>query len=205
MPFVPVINVVKVALEFALPNAQTAVNVLHFEHDGAVALPDCVDITNLMFTWWDGNCKPLTSNQVRLDRVVATDLSVANSFQYINQPSTPDFGTLSSNVLPANVTFTTSFKTGLSGRSFRGRAYWVGLAESMVTGDIVLAASAQNIVDAWAELPATLAGTGWTHVVVSYISGGVPRSTGLPTPVILYTKFDDVVDTQRRRLTGHGS
>ena len=205
MAFIPALNVVRVSMEFALPNEQVAVNVFNFQKDAAVLLADVIDITNVARDWWINNMAAYVSNQVSLSRVVGVDQTVADSYQYFNTASLPHFGTLSSNVLPASVTFAVSFKTGLAGRSNRGRVYHVGLAENEVTGDVIGGSTVTNIVDGYAEIPASLAGTGWTHVVCSYISNGTPRAAAQVTPIISYVNYDAIVDTQRRRLRGHGS
>jgi len=134
--------------------------------------------------------------------VSATDMSVQNGQNLIYALPSGQTGGLSSPAMPSNVTFATSFRTGYAGRSKRGRAYWVGLAESQVAGDFVSTLAAEAIRGAWEEFGSILAGgfDGFTHVVTSYYENGEPRVTAAYNEVTSYVNVDTRVDTQRRRL-----
>lgn len=109
-------------------------------------------------------------------------------------------GALVGAVLPANVTFVVSFRTGLGGATNRGRNYVCGLLESEVTGNSLsvgritaLQAAYQGMVGA-----GTVA-NGWIWSVISRKPDPV-TGYGRAVPITSAHITDARVDTQRRRL-----
>jgi hypothetical protein len=99
-----------------------------------------------------------------------------------------------------------SFRSALSGRSFRGRNYIPCLTNSQVTGNLIDVSWQGDIINAYAELlfgggalPA-----GWVWVVVSRFTNNLPRVTGIFSEVFSVLVTDTIVDSQRRRLPGRG-
>lgn len=111
-------------------------------------------------------------------------------------------GEQSGNALSSQVTFAVKFGSGLTGRSARGRAFWCGLGTLMLEANenILTTSAANGIRDAWEALGNQVLVTGWTHVIVSRVSGGTKRPTGIFFPVTQYSYTDRRVDTQRKRL-----
>ena len=104
---------------------------------------------------------------------------------------------------PNQVTFAVKKQSGFTGRSARGRVYWIGLHRLQLQVD----ENKLNIVDADAveaavdSMRTAITGTIWQAVIVSRFTGGVQRPFGI---VFNWTGSDAVdinVDTQRRRLT----
>ena len=206
MAFVPAPFCVKVVPKFSLPGGGTAVNVLTFRNlDAPTTISQLETLAGVYDNWWGATAKSLVSNQVALVEVVITALDTASDLQFIYTPASPIAGTLSAAALPAQVTLATAFKSTYSGRSRRGRAYWIGLAENEVTGDYVITATADNIRNAWETLGTDAAAESWQHCVLSYVEDGVARTEALVTYVNYYVNVDTRVDTQRRRLPGSGS
>jgi len=87
-----------------------------------------------------------------------------------------------------------------------GRLYYVGLCESNVTGDQVSEAFQTGIIENWEAFfdDIETAVPGIEHVIVSRCSGGVWRTDAVVTPVTALST-DRIVDTQKRRLLGHGA
>jgi len=104
--------------------------------------------------------------------------------------------------MPNNVSFVVSHRTGLTGRSGRGRTYLWGLATVSLSAneDVFLTTFADQAVDEFEALDSFVAPIGWEHVVLSRHSGGVPRATALIIPVTQYVYTDLKVDTRRKRL-----
>lgn len=117
--------------------------------------------------------------------------------------STP--GTASGDGLPNNCGLCVSFRTGLTGRSRRGRNYTIGMTESHQAAGVVNSTYRNAVLAAYSALAANLAAnTDWVHNIASFFSNGEPRLQALKTPVTAYQVVDDFVDSQRRRLPGRG-
>jgi hypothetical protein len=138
------------------------------------------------------------ASTVSLVSILARDLSVVDSFVVERAESVP--GAVASAAMPANVTWAVKAVTGLAGRSFRGRSYFVGLAEGDVTENTVNLTRADSIITGYDELMGNLSFGSRQMVVVSRVSLGVPRVTGVATDITEWLYTDRQVDTQRRRL-----
>lgn len=104
--------------------------------------------------------------------------------------------------LPNNVTIAIKKTSSDTGRSARGRVYWIGLTRNDLQADenfITLGANAA-IVTAIDGVRTACIAQGWVPVIVSRFSQGVKRSVGV-TFEWLQTSNDDLrVDSQRGRL-----
>lgn len=106
--------------------------------------------------------------------------------------------------LPNNVTFSIKKTSGLTGRSARGRSYWIGLPKTELQAAnenflnaayaVLLVANIQSIREGIETV-----GT-WQAVLVSRFAGGVKRDDGVTFPWIGETNVDLRVDTNRGRL-----
>lgn len=109
-------------------------------------------------------------------------------------------GALAGAVLPSNVSFVVSFRTGLGGATNRGRNYVCGLLESEVTGNTLTNSRIQALRTAYAEfLYADSVAVGWVWSVISR-KIIIPLVTGRTVPITSVHITDARVDTQRRRL-----
>lgn len=204
MAFIPVPDTAEVVLTYTGPSGNFLKNVINVREATLVSWTPALlqGVIDIFQAWHNSSAKTRQSNQLLLTSILARDLSVVDSYVVEETMSVP--GSIASPMMPANVTFCVKGLTGFAGRSFRGRTYWVGLAESMVSGDFVLGTDADAIVGSMNVLRTTLNTQGITTVVVSRQTGGVPRATGVATDIINYAKTDNRVDTQRRRLIGEG-
>src|SRR5215216_2707941 len=184
MPFVPVTNTVLAELRMTADN-QFVENTLYFEY---LSLPTLAEMTTLgqaLIDWWDANIAPLTWVGVELREVVVTSLNSGTGLQATVVPAVTQLGELNVSALPMNVSLTISFRTGLRGRSFRGRNYVVGLVEGQTTGaNQIDSATSAAFVDANGD--------------------PIPRAAGVTTPITSVLVVDNIVDSQRRRLPGRG-
>lgn len=115
----------------------------------------------------------------------------------------PLAGTGGSVQLPNNVTLCIKWTTENRGRSFRGRTYHVGLTESQVTDNEVVAVAMGQFTTAYGALLTDLATAGWPLVIASRYANNQPRITGVATLVTGFS-IDPFIDSQRRRLPGRG-
>lgn len=205
MPFVPAPNIIEVQFRqtFAL---QQTMNRIHVNVLTVPTEAICQSVATACAVWWTNNVDSIVTSQLALREVYVKSLAVENGPQASFSSGFPAAGTLADDPLPNSVSIAASLRTGLTGRSARGRWFWQGLTESQVTGNVVTTGSLGDIDAALTALRATIVGLGYLWVIVSFISGGVPRVGG---PVyfvvndILFT--DSVVDSQRNRLPGRGN
>lgn len=206
MVFVPALNVIECVPAFRnATTLQISKNVLNFRKmAGSVNAADLETISTTYGTWFTGAGNDKVSSNISLESISTRDLTAENSFIDTNVMSPAIAGGLASAVMPMSVTLAFKFATGVAGRSYRGRLYFVGLGEASVSGDYVATADANSIRDALVALNAAMHTAGYELVVVSRFHDGAPRSSAVVTPVTSISYVDLRVDTQRRRLAGVG-
>jgi hypothetical protein len=163
-------------------------------------------------TFIQSDLMPLLTNTITLVRLIGTLLDTAEALSYTLTVSPPVAGTATGTPLPNNSTYTVSFLTAGRGRSNRGRNY--------VPGIPVAGTASQNRVDAdfrtgllayYEGLKALGVPSSTFMVVVSRFSGidsagkPIPREVGVTNNITSFATFDDVLDSQRRRLPGRGA
>lgn len=211
MAFIPAENTLKVVLEY-LCNGEIAQNVFYTQLENVPDPANMATVGNKIVDWWVNNMAPLTTLSCSLQTVTLTDLTVANSFQVVITSGLPEVGSKGDSELPNNVTVVTKFTTGLSGRSFRGRSYFVGLDASVVAtgGQTVQGGFATDLGEAWEQLATDLGDVDADWVVASFYSGvdtdgkPIPRAEAVLTEII-QASTETTLDSQRRRLPGRGN
>ena len=201
--FIPAPNTARVRMVYLL-DGQTVMNVFYFLASAPMVYSDLTNLASEVLSAWQAQLKPQQPEELTLSYIEATSLDAADAFQYVlpvNEAGTN--GT--SAVLPNNVTLSISFKTGVTGRSNRGRMYWLQLAEGQVVkstvSPIFLATLMTKIEDFFDAIET---GTSTFHSIVSYCNDGTWRTTASVLPVESYVTVDTNIDSQRRRLPGRG-
>ena len=210
MPFVPVPNPAEAVLRY-IWNGQQCANTLGFS---AVGGWNPITLTNLcaaLQAWWESALQPHLSNTIALVEVSATDLTTATSPAIDLPVSPPSAGAALVNSVPNNVSIAVTFKTASRGRSFRGRNYVAGTPGTAVANNTYDGVFLANITNAYDQILSDVtAEVDADWVVISRFSGvdasgkPIPRVTGIATKIISVGLFDNVVDSQRRRLPGRG-
>jgi len=203
-PYIPAPNTVLLQL-FYEQFGQRMENTLHYYKGGGWAPADLTDLADAAIAHWISDLKPVTSNTVSFLGVKVTDLTTETSGTYETQPSTPQVGSLTGTAMPAGTTFAIKEQTAQRGRSAHGRVYHVGLVINQVSGNQLVATSADAIKDGWAALVFGIAvDVSAAPVVVSYCHLNVWRTTAVNYFVLVLRYTDLDIDSQRRRLTGRG-
>lgn len=207
MGFIPVPDVANVFIEFLLPDGVRAGNSIWVQDlQAGIGGVRVTQLATLVEGWVKTQYQIQQSNQVSFVRLNVRDMTIENGSVLDKAINPATAGSQASPALPASVSYAVSFRTGVAGRSFRGRAYYVGLSEIAVSGNYVNAPNAQAIVNQWENLRSVvLAPNDFNLVVVSRRANGAPRVTGVATTVTSIFAVDFRVDTQRRRLPGEGS
>src|SRR6478735_9425723 len=203
MPFIPAADTAKVAITM-LQRGQRVVNVFHFTKAGGYTTETEVNtLAGNFATAWVANIAPLQASTVTGLNVTATDVSTSGGAGA--EIAIVYGGGGGSGDLPTNCTVSVKWNTGFSGRSFRGRTYFVGMVVGAVVGDDISGAYGTSLTTAFDNLLSDMAGFGDTMVVVSYFHLGVPRTSAVVTPITNSSLADLHIDSQRRRLAGRGT
>jgi hypothetical protein len=218
--FVPSLNGLKVAMEFTDVTGDQNVNTFWVKNTAAWSSTSITTMLNAFITWFgtgDGThyYKLYMSTNCALTAVTGRDFTTQHGLSVVSQTGLPAAGTGGAGAIAAGTTFCITSRTGIAGKSYRGRTYLAGVeAAALVTPDLGVIASsfADAQVAAFGALPAavTAAIATCTLVVNSqyYQPGGpntpsVPRATAIQTPITSFGYADLFVDFQRRRAPGH--
>lgn len=203
MPFIPAVNVARVEVRLT-QDAEQVENTFHFLHTSAPNQGDLDSLTNAVYIHWRENMLPIQAANVTLREVYARVLTTQQGLESTSAGVPGDIGELTSPPMPNSTTIALSLRTGFSGRSSRGRVYWVGTVEDMVTQNRYETASLTLIKAAFDGMvgPAAVA-AGWIWVVTSYRHNGAPRAAAQSLTITQTLFTDNVVDSQRRRLPNH--
>lgn len=189
---------IRVAMEYEV-FGKVVVNVYHVTTTDPIITVKLLDIAQVFADWWSAQFNNSLSQDIALTAVTALNLDVANGEKQTLVISPPVDGDSPNPAVPNNVAIVASFGTGLTGRSYRGRAYHAGLTENTVTGNEISSALASLLIGYYGVLQTDLAAENALLVVASFYSGGLPRATGVATEVESVS-MNLRVDTQRRRL-----
>lgn len=197
MPFVPIPSTVRLAIRGSF-QGQQIVNVLHYRYPGAA--PDTDDLIAFCLEWWTNHgtaWRGVHSDAYSVLELVARDIATAGGAQGSIPLTANNTGTIAGDPCPGNVAVVISWRTGLSGRTARGRTYIGPIPEPNVSGNTVNS----GLVTVLATLAGQLIGAAFTdgyELAIASLKDGLSR-------VVISSVIDALVDSQRRRLTGRGS
>lgn len=203
--FIPVADTASVELIYAL-NQEIVENVFHVQKGTPYSLSDLQAVRGIVNTWDAAGGATYRGANSFLNRIRTRALdSVGAAFEDYTLPVARQ-GLQGGSALPGNATWCLKKATLSSGRSHRGRWYYVGLTSAFfgTTADNISALAAANVLATLNSLIAALAAGGHTMVVVSYVSNKTCRPIGITTPVTQFVAVDNLIDSQRRRLAGRG-
>lgn len=201
MPFVAVPATIKASLFYTL-NGQPAMNRIHVGVSATLpTVLGCAGVATALADWWLGNAQGLVGPTMALRAVEAISIAEPNGPQFTFSAGLPAAGTGTSPCLPGNNAFCVSLRTGLTGRSARGRWYWAGLQEGQVVENVVDSGAVASIVGAIDNLKDAILAIDATPVIVSYVANKAPRPGG-PVKFVIIDALatDNIVDSQRGRL-----
>lgn len=198
MAFIPAERTARATIEYML-FGHLCVNVFHMQNDVDWTAGSLGGLTSLLNNWWDDHLKGLTSQDVEFYRSTARDVSIESGPVIINGDMTGTNGTTAFASLPSNVAAVISWRTGLAGRTRRGRTYYAGIPITSRTGDTMSEGLQTALVSAGEALIGACNDGDYPLVVASYQFNKAPRTTALLTPVTTVI-VDRRLDTQRRRI-----
>jgi hypothetical protein len=221
LPFVPVANTVYASLRFSQPDGSFASQGFWVKRAGVWTPTEMLALAAVLKTWWlngDGVQKPCAfmTASYSLVEIVVRDYTTLGGSVVTYNTGLPSPGLHSAvDDLPMGVAFALTLRTGLAGRSNRGRTFCMGLNKTLLSNEsnnLVSAAAASEMVTAYdAMIPAIVAGDATEELVVAsrHWNGGVShgptlsRVAGITTPVISFGNSNLLLDFQRSRAPGH--
>lgn len=202
MVFQSVPNTAEIDMIFTL-NDVACQNVFYAHEPTGYALADLAALAAAIDAQWQGTWRTDQPPEVLYLRTEVRGLESENDLIAIDATSTNP-GIHASPALPNNVTLSIKKESGLTGRSARGRTYWIGIPQNQIS-----AADENNIITAFADslvvnvdsIRTAISGVGlWEPALVSRFAGGVQRDEGAIFPWVSTSIVNRRVDTQRGRL-----
>jgi hypothetical protein len=200
MPFIPVPNTVSCRLVHRFLG-QPITNTLYVNYDYQPVFDDLTSLASQLISQWQQHIMPKLSGDTSLVSVSLRDLTTSSSTVYdYAGPPLPVFGGAPGQPLPSSVAIVVSLRTGLAGRSYRGRLFFGGFSELQSDGNYMFGNLPVLLKDAVATVIDAINTADRRVVVVSRYSEGQPRSTGVATPVTSVLARTMRIATQRKRL-----
>lgn len=202
MAFQPVIDTASIVIEY-LQNGEPLINTLYAKKVGGYLL---VDLNALAFTV-DANVSSAWLPDQTLDctyiKTTIRGLALENDLLVTNNTGTAPGGQIGTG-LPNSVTISIKKTSGETGRSARGRTYWIGIPSTELDADenVVSATYVSTVVANMLSMRGSIEGGVWDPVLVSRFTGGVKRPAGKTFPWLSSEAVNGFVDSQRGRLKG---
>jgi hypothetical protein len=218
--FVPAVNTLEVALHITDTTGDDNVNTFWVSRTAAWT-PTLMDAMLSAFVFWFQNGDTVhtyqnaMSSSASLTSVTGRDFTTQHGMSRVYQTGLPVAGTGSANAIAAGTTKALTARTGLAGKSYRGRTFLAAVDalavpdpdDGLITGTYV----ADAILAFNSLIPSVTSIDALAKLVVAsryYQPGGpntptVPRATAVLTPITSYGNHDLFVDFQRRRAPGH--
>lgn len=199
--FIPALNTLRVALEFSQVG-HVMVNVYHVKKDTPIVSADLTAIAEAFLDWWVDDQRGLFSNEVALSMISVRDLTSETGEVLELTSGMPVAGGDTNDPVPNSSALVMSYRTGVAGRSYRGRSYLGGLSKSVIDSpNTIYATNLTTLLLNQLALETRINGEGFTWVVASFKNAGVPRTSAVLTPITEITA-NTKLDVQRRRMKG---
>ena len=204
MAFQPAPGIAQISIQGRV-DGQLTVNNRYFEiSGGGIVVANLQVIVNEVHNWAITSLAPQLSEDWTYERTEGRDLSVVDG--PVAAASFPTPGGVSGEAAPNNVAACVSLRTGMAGRSGRGRNYLPGIPNSAITLNTLDSTFMSNIITI--NLDMIGAGTfsaGWQWVVLSRYNAGVLRANGIGIPITSTVFSSPYVASMRSRAVGHGA
>lgn len=202
MAFQAVVDTTQIDVIYTL-NGETVQNSFYARLVGGYTLADIQSLVDQIDFQVGTVWLPLQSPEAIYVRSEIRGLAVENDIT-ASQNANSGPGIQAAASCPNQVTLSIKKTSGLTGRSARGRTFWISVPLGQLqpgNENLVLPAWSALVVAAIATIrlaiPTILA---WEAVLVSRVSNGVPRTVGITFPWVGEINVDDRVDTLRNRL-----
>lgn len=176
-------------------------NTMWFFHPSGWVEADATALATALLDWAGNYMLPNLSNVTQLNECVVYDMQALDSWVVSEAAAGGSIGELGGPAASLASCMTVTFRTNRRGRSYRGRNYISGFAETQVGTQFFEAAAVAAIEAAYQNIPTDIAGTGGVHVVASGENAGAPRPFGVHQSVTAYDANVRIY-SQRNRTRG---
>lgn len=206
LPYQPARGVAEVRMRYLLDFENTE-NVYHVEHGSLDPWPlaDMEDLASTFEAWESTDGSTVRSVSAHLIEVVVTDLTSLTT-QKVTRPTSPVItGAIGGDSLPNNATIAIKADINNRGRGKSGRVFWIGLAESQVTGNAINTAARDAIVLALNNLRADVLALdpAYHMVVVHRKENNIRPAEASWSAIASFSTTDSTIDSQKNRLPNH--
>ena len=200
MPFQSVPETVEIDFLY-VQNSRTIQMTFYALRPGGYTQSDLDALSSFMDSGVAALWLPIQTVDCTYLRTEVRGLENINDFSSSNGISTAAGGNFDTG-LPNQVTYAVQRNSGLTGRSSRGRVFWIGMATTDLSADenFLNAADALAVVAAVENMRLRINSLAWTAVIVSRFTGGVKRPVGETFTWINTLGVDARGDTLRGRL-----
>jgi hypothetical protein len=177
-------------------------NNFHAVLEGGYAESDLDDLATAVGAVVDTVWKPLWAEDVNFLYVEVTGLDDETDLHILDNTYAGGGEVTGGFTLPDNVTKAITLRSGFTGRSARGRVFWIGAKAADLSGDenIFTTAALNAWVSAVDDVRAAILVANWTPVIVSRFHNGSKRETGVTQAWTNTGYYDSSVDARRDRL-----
>lgn len=215
LAFIPVPNTALVTMAYSILDADVAENTFGVKSSISWTSTALGSLGAVFNTWNDtavSGAAPYQNrvSQTTLVQTTCRDLTTQTS-PVVVTPYTGAHGagTDASGPLASGLTKSFTSRSGLSGRSQRGRIFVVGIGVGELVGGDPNLLSPAFLDEYVRQLNALItdvstASANWSLSVISRFHNNAPRAAGVTTPITSWGYANQYVDYQRRRAPGHG-
>jgi len=204
MTFVPVPLGAEIIIN-GVRGGQEIVTTSYATHFAGWGQTEIDNLSEAVDAWVGSQLLPSVSPSYEYFNTHCRDLRLPVGFESTNLTSA-GVGSRGASTGPNNQVLSVSRRSGLAGRSARGRVFWPDIPdEDKLDDNHVTAARAIVYAEIMDALTAAIAGAGWVEVIVSRRTNGVANVPAVTYPVTQYLTVDNTLDSMRRRLPGRGS
>lgn len=201
MAFQPAPDIAEVEIRMTLQGVPVE-NVLHFI--SLTGFPYDASTIELLaenaLANWSTHILPVQCTALSLQSVLAKDLSAEIAPTFEAFPLVPVTGVLTGPAMPNQNAIVLTKRSGLTGRSARGRLYHCGFTEDQVSGNFILPAYADAVNNAYADFVQAMGDDDHQMVILSRRNGGVERPAGIAFNLLTIGLRNNRIDSQRRRM-----
>lgn len=197
MAFQPAEHTLKVELNWVGPGGLYWQNVLHFTKTGFDEddADDLLDAFSLVWGVADLRTKVVT--EVSLASMVATDMRTQGSWQREKIVGTA--GTHVGDMAAQGAALVATLRTDLRGRSYRGRYYMAGIADSELVDGNWIIGTASDVTEFLTDLSDAALALGFVFVVLSRWLNEIERVVALGQEITSIVVRSLAPGSQRRR------
>lgn len=214
MAFQPCPGIASCVIQTTIPDTDVAENVLHMDKGSSAAwtATELTNLVNAVDTWLTtgaGGNDTVVKNlqhECTVSGIVARDLTTSTGPE-VSKSISHAGGEVTARTA-AGLSKALTLRTGLAGRSQRGRLFVIGLAADQFDGtdkNLISTATLTSLVNTWTSLIAAVkaVNAAWSWSVLSRSTGNSKRANGVAIPITSVGYSQPYVDYQRRRSPFH--